>query len=101
MKLFPGAKTVEKVSEFEDCEHYRQWLRRGLLTTLGKPLRKDAMMSKKDERKRKHELMSGPDAVMRTCKNCDLLQAENTRLLAQNKTMWNMLKNSGHSGDSM
>jgi hypothetical protein len=59
MKLFPGAESVEKISEFEDCELYCRAQRSGRLKTLGKPLRKDAVREKKEQdnlhRKRKLE----------------------------------------------
>ena len=47
MKLFPGAETVQKVGEFEECEMYLDFERDGLLKTLGEPLRKDAVRDKK------------------------------------------------------
>jgi len=43
MKLFPSAKSVEKVTEFEDCKFYCQLKAKGLLKTLGEPLRKDVV----------------------------------------------------------
>jgi len=46
-ELFPGAETVQKVSDFEECEMYRDFERDGLLKTLGEPLRKDAVRDKK------------------------------------------------------
>ncbi len=61
MKLFLGAKTIEKVSEFEECELYCRAKERGLLGTLGKPLRKDVVrideQTKQNnvDRKRQHE----------------------------------------------
>ncbi len=50
MKLFPGAETVEKVSEFEDCELYRDLKRRGALKTLGDPPPKEAVVSKNNNK---------------------------------------------------
>jgi len=70
MKLFPGAETVEKVSEFEECEVYRDFKRRGALKTLGEPLRKDVTVRKTDGSKRKQM----------ECENCLLLQDKIMRL---------------------
>jgi hypothetical protein len=53
MKLFAGAETAEKVSEFEECEMYRDFERDGLLKTLGKPLRKDVVREKIREKNEK------------------------------------------------
>jgi len=42
-KLFPDAQGVWKVTQFEDCPFYGQFKAKGLLKTLGEPLRKDVV----------------------------------------------------------
>ncbi len=49
MKLFPGAQTVQKVGEFEDCEEYCLFKRYGVLKTLGDPPPKEAEVSERCE----------------------------------------------------
>jgi hypothetical protein len=52
MKLFPGTSAVWQVSEFEECEMYREFKRNGLLKTLGTPLRKDEVRENTREKTR-------------------------------------------------
>jgi hypothetical protein len=90
-KLFPGAETVQKVGEFEECERYCRLKAEGLLKTLGDPLRKDAVRDKKrkagdediDDRDHKAQKRDAEwlkavmeDKVVTLCKQVEVLREE-------------------------
>jgi len=90
-KLFAGAEAVEKLSEFEDCERYCRLKRKGLLKSLGDPLRKDVVREKtrentlekneKQSKKRKASAVK-QTSLEKKSKFCDDDKAKYTETLA-------------------